>query len=397
MMDYHLAKRLQTLQPSATLAVSAKANALRAQGRDIINLSVGEPDFDTPDFIKDAAKAALDAGFTKYTAVDGIAELKQAICSKLERDNALSYQAKEIVVTCGAKQAIYNFMQAMLNPGDEVLIPAPFWVSYPEMAQLAEATPVIIPSTQATGLKISAEQLERAITPKSRLIILNSPSNPSGLIYEADELEKIAKVLEKHPEIYILTDDIYEYIRWNGRRFVNILNVCPALRERTIVVNGVSKAYAMTGWRIGYAAGPHAIIKAMTDLQSQSTSNPNSIAQKAATIALQADPARVQPMVDAFTTRHALVLEQIRTLPGVQVIPAAGAFYSFPDFSAVIAALPAVKDDLQLAEYFLEEASVAMVPGTPFGCTGHLRISFATSESLLLEAFSRLRKALNAI
>lgn len=389
-----LAARMARIKPSATMAVAAKAAQLRAQGKNIINLGIGEPDFDTAPFVKDAAIQAIKHGATKYTAVDGTPELKHAIMHKLARDNQLHYEAKDIIVSCGAKHAIYNCLQVLLNPGDEVIIPAPYWVSYPEMVELAEAHPVLLPTTYEQGLKITAEQLNAAITSKTKLLIINSPSNPTGLIYKREELLSLAKVLMQHPQVCVLTDDIYEYIRWNGQPFDNLVSVCPELKQRTIVVNGVSKAYAMTGWRIGYAAGPRAIIQAMADLQSQSTSNPNSIAQVAAAVALNADPTVVQPMVEAFQQRHQFVYTQFSQLANVRVLPADGAFYSFPDFSAVIAQLPGIHNDIELAEYFLEQAGIALVPGTPFGAPGYLRLSFATSEDLLHQAFERLRACL---
>jgi len=389
-----LATRMARIKPSATMAVAAKAAQLRAQGKDIINLSIGEPDFDTAQFIKSAAIDALQHGLTKYTAVDGTHALKAAIINKLKRDNQLQYEAKDIIVSCGAKHSIYNCLQVLLNPGDEVIIPAPYWVSYPEMVELAEAHPILLSTTYEQGLKITAEQLNAAITPKTKLLIINSPSNPTGLIYSREELLSLAAVLMRHPHVCVLTDDIYEYIRWNNQAFDNLVSVCPELKQRTIVVNGVSKAYAMTGWRIGYAAGPRAIIQAMADLQSQSTSNPNSIAQAAAAAALNADPTTVQPMVDAFHSRHQFVYAQLSQLAGVRVLPADGAFYSFPDFSHVIEQLPGMTNDIELAEYFLEHAGVALVPGTPFGAPGYLRLSFATSQDLLEQAFERLRTCL---
>ena len=280
-----LAHRLQQVKPSPTLSVAAKAAELRAQGLDIIGLGTGEPDFDTPQHIKDAAIAAINAGFTKYTAVEGIPELRKAIIEKFARDNSLTYELNQILVSCGGKQSIYNLCQALLNKGDEVIIPAPYWVSYPDIVLLAEAIPVIIPSTAATRFKITAEQLEQAITPKTKLFFINSPSNPSGVAYTAAELLALGEVLKRHPHVLIAIDDMYEHILW-AHPFVNILNVCPELYARTIVLNGVSKAYAMTGWRIGYAAGPAALISAMKTIQSQSTSNPCSIGQKAAVAAL---------------------------------------------------------------------------------------------------------------
>ncbi len=394
MTEIKLATRIEKMKPSATLAMSAKAALLKAQGRDIINLSVGEPDFDTPEHVKDAAIAALQAGFTKYTPVDGIPDLKQAIITKLAKDNGLHYEAKEIIVSTGAKQAIYNLLQVLINPGDEVIIPAPYWVSYPEMVELADGKPITISTTMQQQLKINAQQLAQAVTPKTRLLILNSPSNPTGLIYSAEELKALADVLLKHPHVFIMTDDIYEHIRWNNKPFSNIVDVCPELKDRTIVINGVSKVYSMTGWRIGYAAGPQKIIKAMTDLQSQCTSNANSIAQKAAAAALKGDQACVQVMVNAFAKRQQMVFERLQAMPGVSVLSAEGAFYSFPNFAPIIKALPNVQNDIELAEYLLDKAGIALVPGTPFGAPDHLRLSFALNDKLLAEALNRLEQAI---
>lgn len=390
MQTIELAARMQRMKPSATLAVSAKAGALKSQGHDIINLGVGEPDFDTPEHIKNAAIRAIHDGFTKYGPVDGIPDLKNAIIEKFARDNNLHYEPREIIVSCGAKQAIYNLLQVLINAGDEVIIPAPYWVSYPEMVELADGKPVIISTTLEQQLKINASQLENVITKKTKLLILNSPSNPTGLIYSAAELRALADVLLKHPQVLIMTDDIYEHIRWNEKPFANIVSVFPELKARTIIVNGASKAYAMTGWRIGYAAGPAALIKAMGDIQSQSTSNANTIAQKATVAALTGDQSCVTTMVKAFAKRHQFVYEQLSHLEGVTVLPADGTFYSFPCFAGVIERLPGIQNDVQLAEYLLEKAGLALVPGSAFGAPNHLRLSFATSDELLAKAMSRL-------
>lgn len=302
-MDIALAKRVQKVKPSPTLAVAAKAAQMKAQGLDIIGLGTGEPDFDTPQHIKLAAISAIEAGDTKYTAVDGIVELKEAVKNKFKRDNELDYQLNQILVSVGGKQSCYNLCQAYLNPGDEVIIPAPYWVSYPDMVLLADGVPVIIETTPAQRYKINAQQLEQAITPKTRMIFLNSPSNPSGIAYTQNELKELGDVLKKHPQILIATDDMYEHIIWS-QPFTNILNACPELYDRTIVLNGVSKAYAMTGWRIGYAAGPAPLINAMKTIQSQSTSNPCSIAQRAAVAALNGSNESIEEMVNAFHQRH---------------------------------------------------------------------------------------------
>ncbi len=387
-----LSNRVNQIQPSATVAVNARATQLRREGKSIINLSVGEPDFDTPDFIKESAIQAIQKGFTKYTDVDGIPELKQAIINKLQRDNDLNFTSEQIIVSTGVKQGLYNLCQALLNPGDEVIIPAPYWVSYPAMVQLADANPVIV-SGDSTHFKINAEQLEAAITAKTKCFILNSPSNPSGKIYTADELRALTKVLLKYPDILLATDDMYEYILWGASKFTNPLNVCPELMDRTIVFNGVSKAHAMTGWRIGYAAGPEPLIKAMKKIQSQSTSNANSIAQKAAITALNSDKQSLQYMFTAFKERHDQLLADLQSIPGFKANPADGTFYLFPNVEQAIKHC-GLKDDIEFATYLLENAQVATVPGTAFGMPGHLRFSYATSTDNLSEAVRRIKAAM---
>lgn len=389
-MDIALAKRVQLVKPSPTLAVAAKAAQMRAAGLDIIGLGTGEPDFDTPQHIKNAAIAAIEAGFTKYTAVDGIPELKQAIKDKFQRDNGLEYQLKQILVSVGGKQSIYNLCQAFINEGDEVLIPAPYWVSYPDIVLLAGGTPVIMPTTPAERFKINAAQLAKAITPKTKLIFLNSPSNPSGVAYSMEELKALADVLKQHPQVLIATDDMYEHIIWT-QPFANILNACPELYDRTIVLNGVSKAYAMTGWRIGYAAGPAPLISAMTTVQSQSTSNPCSIAQKASVAALNGGEETVREMVEAFHQRHDYVAQRLYDIPGVEVIPADGTFYIFPSVQAIIEKR-GFANDVEFAEKLLQEVGVALVPGSAFGNEGCIRLSFATSMDILRDALDRLQR-----
>ncbi|PWY54648.1 aspartate transaminase [Legionella qingyii] len=389
-MDIALAKRVQKVKPSPTLAVAAKATQMRAQGHDVINLGTGEPDFDTPNYIKEAAIAAIHQGYTKYTAVDGIPELKEAVKNKFKNDNNLDYQANQILVSVGGKQSCYNLCQALLNPGDEVIIPAPYWVSYPDMVLLADAIPVIISTTPAQRYKINAQQLEAAITPKTRMIFLNSPSNPSGVAYTLDELKSLAEVLKKHPQIIIATDDMYEHILWS-QPFANILNACPELYERTIVLNGVSKAYAMTGWRIGYAAGPAPLMNAMKTIQSQSTSNPCSIAQRAAVAALTGGNESVLEMVKAFRQRHDFVASRLQEMPGIEVIPADGTFYIFPSVQAIIEKR-GYSNDLEFSEKLLVEAGVALVPGSAFGNEGCIRLSFATSMEILEDALNRLQR-----
>lgn len=394
-MPVQLSDRSTSLQPSVTMAVNARATQLRRQGLDIINLSVGEPDFDTPNFIKAAAIKAIEDGFTKYTATDGIPELKAAIIHKLARDNHLSYEAKEIIVSNGVKHGLYNLCQVLLNPGDEAIIPAPYWVSYPAMVELAGGKSVFVQGTQAQAFKITPEQLAAAITPRTKLFILNSPSNPSGKAYTAAELKALADVLVKHPQIVIASDDMYEYILWSGEKFHNLLNVCPALRNQTVVFNGVSKAYAMTGWRIGYAAGPVELVKPMEALQSQNSGNPNSIAQKASVAALMAEPEQLQPMFTAFKQRHDHFLNELRQIKGFDTAPADGTFYLFPNIEQACHTL-GLADDVEFANFLLDHAHVACVPGTGFGMPGHIRFSYATSIENLSEAAARIQRAVNS-
>ncbi|MCC5014489.1 MULTISPECIES: pyridoxal phosphate-dependent aminotransferase [unclassified Legionella] len=389
-MNIVLSDRIQQVKPSPTLAVAAKAAKMRAAGLDIIGLGTGEPDFDTPQHIKDAAIAAIKAGFTKYTAVEGIAELKQAIKDKFKRDNNLEYELNQILVSVGGKQSVYNLCQALINEGDEVIIPAPYWVSYPDIALLAGGVPVFIPSTPAARFKITAAQLEAAITPKTKLVFLNSPSNPSGVAYSLAELKALGDVLKKHPNVFIATDDMYEHIIWT-QPFANILNACPELYERTIVLNGVSKAYAMTGWRIGYAGGPAPLIGAMATVQSQSTSNPCSIAQKASVAALNGGDEEVKKMVEAFRQRHDYIVSRLSDIPGIEVIPADGTFYSFPNVQAIIEKR-GYQNDVEFAEKLLQEVGVALVPGSAFGNEGCIRLSFATSMDILRDAMDRLQR-----
>ncbi len=393
-MSSVLSSRVQRIKPSPTLAVTARAAELRAAGRDVIGLGAGEPDFDTPDHIKQAAINAIQQGKTKYTAVGGTPELKQAVIDKFQRDNGLTYTAEQILVSCGGKQSFFNLALSLLDAGDEVIIPAPYWVSYPDMVLVADGTPVVLETGVDTELKITAAQLEAAITPKTKLLVLNSPSNPSGKAYRAAELEALADVLRRHPQVYIATDDMYEHILWTEEAFCNIVTVAPDLYDRTLVLNGVSKAYSMTGWRIGYAAGPAPIIKAMSKVQSQSTSNPASISQAAAVAALNGDQACVAQMNVAFKERHDYVVAALNALPGVSCLESDGTFYAFPDFSAVIETLADVEDDVQLGEYLLEHAGVALVPGSAFGTPGHMRLSYATSLHTLQLAIERIAQAL---
>jgi len=394
-----LSQRVQAIKESPTLAVSARAARLKAEGKDIIGLGVGEPDFDTPQHIKDAAKKAIDDGFTKYTPVGGIPSLKNAIVAKLKRDNNLDYTTKEVIVGVGGKQCIFNLALAVLDPGDEVVIPAPYWVSYADIAMVAEARPIIVECGIEQGFKITPAQLDEAITPKTKIFMINSPSNPTGAVYTLEELKALGEVLKRHPHVLVATDDMYEHVNLSGVKFVNILNATPELKDRCVVLNGVSKAYSMTGWRIGYAAGPEKIIKAMEILQSQSTSNPTSISQVAAQAALDGDQSCIEPMVKAFRERHAFVVRRFNEMKGVKCIHAGGAFYAFPDAREAIAELHrrstiAEATDMALSEYLLEKAGVAVVPGSAFGAEGYFRISFATSMKNLEIALERIQKAI---
>lgn len=392
-MNKTLSNRVRSIKPSPTLAVTARAAAMKAAGKDIVGLGAGEPDFDTPEHIKQAAIKAIQDGFTKYTAVGGTPSLKKAIVDKFKRENGFDYEAKQVLVSCGGKQSFYNLAQALLNPGDEVIIPAPYWVSYPDMVLLADARPVIVDGPQSQNFKITPSQLEGAITARTRLFVINSPSNPSGMAYTLEELKALGEVLRKHPDIIIATDDMYEHILWTGN-FVNILNANPDFYERTMVLNGVSKAYSMTGWRIGYAAGPTWLVEAMTNIQSQSTSNPTSISQVAAEVALNGDQGFIGDMLRAFKKRHDYVVRELNTIPDVNCLETDGTFYVLPDVSQVIARLPGIEDDLALSEFLIEQGGVAVVPGSAFGAAGHIRLSIATSMENLEKAMIRIKAAL---
>jgi aspartate aminotransferase len=391
-LNTELSRRVQSIKPSPTLAVTTRAAELRAAGKDIIGLGAGEPDFDTPEHIKEAAIEAIKNGQTKYTAVDGTPALKQAIINKFSKDNGLNYEANQILVSSGGKQSFFNLSLALLNAGDEVIIPAPYWVSYPDMVLVAEGKPVIIEASESASFKVTAEQVAAAITDRTRLFVINSPSNPTGIAYSAAELKSIADVLLQHPNIMIATDDMYEHTLFNNAKFTNILNVCPELYDRTFVLNGVSKAYAMTGWRIGYAGGPAKVIGAMKKIQSQSTSNPASISQAAAVTALNGPQDCIGAMVTEFKKRHDYVIESLNKMNGVSCIPADGTFYVFPGFHEAIQKLDGIGNDVELAEYLLIHAGVALVPGSAFGTPGHLRLSFATSMENLKSAIERLNK-----
>ncbi len=393
-MGIKLSNRVQSVKPSPTLAISALAAELRAAGRDVIGLGVGEPDFDTPDHIKEAAIQAIHNGQTKYTAVDGTPALKRAIISKFKRENDLDYKADQILVSCGGKQSFYNMAQALLDTGDEVVIPSPYWVSYPDMTLLAGGVPVFIQARAEQQFKITPAQLAASINKKTKVVVINSPSNPTGMAYSRIELAALGEVLREHPRVIIATDDMYEHIRWSDEPFVNIVNACPDLYDRTIVMNGVSKAYSMTGWRIGYAGGPAKIIKAMKKVQSQSTSNAASISQAAAVAALEGPQECIQEMLVAFKERHDYVVGRLNQIPGVECLETDGTFYCFPKVEAAIKRVHGVNNDLDLSEYLIDKAGVALVPGSAFGLSGHIRISIATSMDNLEKALDRIEAAL---
>jgi len=390
-----LTKRVNSIKPSPTIAVSNRVQELKAAGHDIIDLGAGEPDFDTPEHIKQAAIAAIQNGETKYTAVDGTPALKNAIIDKLKKENNLQYAANQVLVSCGAKHSLFNLFQAVLQQGDEVIIPAPYWVSYPDMVKLAAATPVIVTADINNNFLITAKQLENSITKNTKLLILNSPSNPSGSTYTKLQLAKLGSILGKHPQILIATDDIYEHILWTEEAFSNILNATPSLYDRTIVINGVSKVYAMTGWRIGYAAGSATIIAAMKKIQSQSTSNPNSIAQAASVAALQGEQSCITDMVKHFKQRHDQVVTRLNNIKGIRAITSQGTFYTFPDISAAMQALN-IDNDVDFCAQLLEQTGVAVVPGSAFGLDGYMRISYATDMQTLNNALDRIEKLLGS-
>jgi aspartate aminotransferase len=394
-MSIKLSQRVQAVKPSPTLAITARAAELRAAGKDVIGLGAGEPDFDTPEHIKEAAIQAIHDGKTKYTPVDGTVELKKAIIEKFRRDNGHEYAANQILVSCGGKQSFYNLAQALLDPGDEVIIPAPYWVSYPDMTILAGGIPVYIRAGAAQQFKITPEQLAASITEKTRLLVLNSPSNPTGMAYTRAELEALGEVLRQYPNILVATDDMYEHILWSDEPFCNILMACPDLYDQTMVLNGVSKAYSMTGWRIGYAGGPAEIIKAMKKIQSQSTSNPASISQAAAVAALDGPQDAIGVMLSAFRERHDYVVERLNGMKGIECLPTDGTFYVFPNIEGMIEQTDGVSNDLEMGEYLIENAGVAVVPGSAFGLGGHMRISIATGMDALENALDRIEKVTN--
>jgi aspartate aminotransferase len=388
-----VSRRVQRVKPSPTLAVTARAARLRAEGKDVIGLGAGEPDFDTPAHIAQAGIDAIKGGFTRYTNVEGIDELKDAIIAKFQRDNALTYERSQILVSAGAKQTVYNLCMAVLDPGDEAVIPAPYWVSYPDMVLLADGLPVMPLAGFAQGYKITPRQLAAAITPKTRLVILNSPCNPTGAAYTRAELKALGEVLLEHPRILIGTDDMYEKIYWEPEPFCSLVTAVPELYSRTVTINGVSKAYAMTGWRLGYCGGPKEIVAAMSTIQGQSTSNASSISQKAAVAALNGDQSCVTKMNQAFKERRDFVVRALNSMPGVSCMPGAGTFYAFAEVSRAMAAL-GCRDDNEFAELLLKDAGVAVVPGSGFGAPGHARLSFACSMQTLEKALDRIARIL---
>ncbi len=393
-MSVKLSNRVQAVKPSPTLAITARAKELRDAGRDVIGLGAGEPDFDTPEHIKQAAIQAINEGQTKYTAVDGTPALKKAIIDKFKRENDLQYRPDQILVSCGGKQSFYNMAQAILDPGDEVVIPTPYWVSYPDMALLAGGVPVFVQASAKQKFKITPQQLAAAINEKTKVVVINSPSNPTGMAYSRNELAALGEVLREHPRVIVATDDMYEHIRWADEPFVNIVNACPDLYDRTLVLNGVSKAYSMTGWRIGYAGGPTEIIKAMKKVQSQSTSNPTSISQAAALAALNGPQDCIKEMLVHFKQRHDYVVDRLNSMSGVECLPTDGTFYCFPKLEQAIGRIEGVNNDLELSEFLIEKAEVALVPGSAFGLPGHVRISIATSMENLTQALDRIQRVL---
>ena len=388
-----LTKRINSVKPSATITISAKAMELRAKGIDVISLSQGEPDFDTPKHIKDAAIQAINDGKTKYTPVDGTPEIKEAIINKFKRDNNLDYSPENILVSTGAKQTLFNLFQSVLEEGSEAIIISPYWVSYPDMVILAGAKPIIVDTLQKNNFDLDLDHLRDALSDKTRLIVLNSPSNPTGVTFTRKQYQGMGNILKDYPNVLIATDDMYEHIYWGNEKFCSFAEACPGLFDRTITINGVSKAYAMTGWRIGYCGGPSDVVKAMKKIQGQSTSNASSISQVAATAALNGPHDEVISMVKEYKNRHEYLCEALNSLAGFNAVPGTGAFYLFPNINGAIESL-GMNDDLEFSEYLLENAGVAVVPGTAFGAKGYIRISYATSMVALEKAISRIKKVL---
>jgi len=393
-MKNPISKRLKKIKPSATIAISSKAMEMRATGINVISMSAGEPDFDTPEFIKQAAKDAMDKGMTKYTRVDGLPELKDAIINKFRDDNELEYQRDNILVSTGAKQTLYNLFQAILDPGDEVIIISPYWVSYPDMVLLADAKPVIVNTYQENDFSINFDEFADALNEKTKLVIINSPSNPTGITYNKDDYQAIGSILEKYPDIYVATDDMYEYIYWGDEPFVSFAQACPDLFDRTITINGVSKSYAMTGWRIGYCGGPASIVGAMKKAQSQSTSNPSSISQAATIAALNGPKDEIYGMIEQYKIRHDYLFSALNEIKGFVASPGTGAFYLFPDVNTAIEN-KGFSGDVEFSEYLIETANVAVVPGSAFGSAGYIRLSYATSLNQIEDAVERISKSLD--
>ena len=392
-MNNPISERVRKVKPSATIAISSKAMEMRSAGINVISMSAGEPDFDTPQHIKDAAKAAMDNGMTKYTQVDGVPDLKEAIIKKFRNDNELSYKPENILVSTGAKQTLYNLFQAILGDGDEVIIISPYWVSYPDMVLLADAKPVFVDTFQENNFSLDLNAFSNAINEKTKLVIINSPSNPTGITFTRSDYESIGAILENYPNAYVATDDMYEYIYWGEEPFVSFAQACPALFDRTITINGVSKSYAMTGWRIGYCGGPTDVIGAMKKVQSQSTSNPSSISQAATIAALNGSKDEIYTMVEQYKIRHDYLCSALNAIEGFKTSPGTGAFYLFPDVKNVIEK-KGFSDDVELSEYLIESANVAVVPGSAFGSIGYIRLSYATSLEQIKEAVERISKSL---
>ncbi len=390
-----IAKRAQAIKPSPTLAAAAKAKAMKAQGIDVVDFGVGEPDFDTPENVKQAGIKAIQSGFTKYTPAGGTDELKEAVLDKFKQDNGLSYEKAQVLISCGAKHSLYNIAEALFDPGDEVIIPAPYWVSYPDQVLLNDALPVIVETTEAEGFKVSAKKLEQAVTRKTKALVLNSPSNPTGQAYDRKTLEEIAAVAIKH-NIYIISDEIYEKLMYDGFRHISIASLGREIKDLTIVVNGVSKSHAMTGWRIGYAAGPKDVITAMANIQSQSTSNPSSISQKAAFEALRGPQDFIRTMNVEFDKRRTYMVDRLSRMPGISCTLPVGAFYAFPNVSRLYGKTAngkTMKNSQDLATYLLEDANVSLVSGDAFGADQHIRLSYATSMDTIIKGLDRIEKA----
>jgi len=394
-----IAKRASAVKPSPTLATAAKAKAMKAQGIDVVDFGVGEPDFDTPENVKEAAKRAIQAGFTKYTPASGTDELKEAVVEKFKKDNGLSYERSQVLISCGAKHSLYNIAEALFDPGDEVIIPSPYWVSYPDQVILNDATPIIVETTEDERFKLSAKKLENAVTHKTKAVVLNSPSNPTGLAYDKKTLEEIAAVAVKH-KLYVISDEIYEKLIYDGFQHFSIASLGPEIKDLTIVVNGVSKSHAMTGWRIGYAAGPQDVITAMANIQSQSTSNPTSISQKAAVEALRGPQDFIQVMNSEFDKRRKYMVERLNRITGMSCLMPVGAFYAFPRVSPLFGKSvngKLIRNSSDLAAYLLEEAKVALVSGDAFGADAYMRLSYATSMEIIVKGLDRIERAVNKL